>query len=449
MTKANVEDPERRLERERNTLLERKETGEMDPELVDRLLDLADAINKDYPGKKYVKPDGERAEYTPQTVYQYLWILKRWHDLDGIDYLTATADDVNRLGTQMDTGRHPNGKDDGYARQTTNKFFCATKAFYGYHQDLGVDRADIEMFTKANNPAYDEQDMFTREEIEALRNVMTNPRDRALLEMFIYTGQRIRALLTLRIKDLEVENGYFYLNDTASGLKGADKRGRKRPLFGARKYVRDWLSYHPRTDNPDEYVFIGDPSNPQTKEGQAIGARSVRRLLKQAGEEAGVDDVKPHKFRHYFVSVMSNDYGIDDDTIKFLLGHNENSNVMNTTYKHITSEDYIQRAEEVVSGKKEETRNSFVPAVCAVCEESLQPDWKSCPACGEVYAPDAQASQQKFTESLFESAVEVSNPEQQQAVKILKRWISENPGQAAEVLSESMMSQSQQEDRQT
>jgi integrase len=339
------------------------------------LLELADALDKENPRTKYVDPDGERAEYASGTVYQYINIIKRWYDLTEFDFLTAVAPDINTLAADMDTGDHPESPDGGYSRQTVNKFLSASKAFYHYHDDLEPAHDEIEMFKKKSEPAYDSRDMFTREEVNELRDAMGNPRHRALLEMLIFTGQRIRAIQTLRVKDFDLDGGYYYLNNEVEGLKGATKRGRKRPLFGAREYVRDWLDYHPRSDDPDAWVFVGDPSNPQVDLENPINKRSIVRILKNAAEEAGIEkSVSPHKFRHYFVTVMKRDYDMNDDTIKFLLGHAESSNVMNTTYKHVKNEDYIEKAEVATGAKEPDNTNPHTPPSCPVCGEVLEPD---------------------------------------------------------------------------
>lgn len=436
----DTDSPRQRLIRERDTLTERAD-DDFPSELADRLLTLSNALDDAYPGEKLIKQSGDIEEYAPGTVYQYIHVLKRWYDLTDIDYRSVTSNDINQLAAQMDTGRHSEAPDGGYSRQTVNKFLCAAKAFYDYHGDLGIQRDEIDMFKKTSESAYDARDMFSNEDIQALRDAMKDVRRRALLETFIYTGQRLRAILTLRIKDIDTDEGYFYLNEEVDGLKNATRRGRKRPLLGARKYLREWIEdYHPCSDDSEAFVFIGDPSNPQTKLDKPISERSVRRMLAQAKEDAGINtEVKPHKFRHYFVSVMSSDYELDD-TIKFLMGHGKGSNVMNTTYKHVKSEDYIAKTEEALGYKRQETRNSFVPESCAVCGEALQPDWKQCPACGEVYAPDAEAAQQQFKEAMFDSAVEASTPENQDALKVLQRWFEENPDKAAEALTDAMTS---------
>ncbi|QCC48135.1 tyrosine-type recombinase/integrase [Halobellus limi] len=406
MANKHSDNPGYRRDNQLETIRDRAEDGTLDRELARRLIELAAALDGENPKHKYIAPNGERKEYSPGTIYQYLHVLVRWHDLDGIDYLNTTAKEINDLAADMDTGLHPESPDGGYSRQTVNKFLCAAKAFYHYHSDLGIAHGEVDMFKKANRPAYDDRDMFTREEINALRDAMPDTRWRALLEMMIFTGQRIHAIMTLRIKDIDVNEGVFYLNDDEYGLKGADKRGLKRPLLGARAYVRDWLQYHPRKDDPEAPVFIGDPSNAHTKFDQPMNTSSIRRGLRKAAEKAGIKkDVKPHKMRHYFVTVMKRDHGLDDDTIKFLLGHAKDSNVMSTTYQHISADDYVKSAEAAFGIGDDDDGSPVVPELCPTCGRTLKSTDKACSNCGELITPDAQATKRQVKEMMFDAGI--------------------------------------------
>lgn len=98
----------------------------------------------------------------------------------------------------------------------------------------------------------DERDVFTQDDLQNLRDSITHPRERPLFEMLVFTGQRITAPRTLRRRHVkpDEDNGIFYLNDDADGLKDAEKNGKKRPLLGAKKHVRKWLRKRPK-DDPD------------------------------------------------------------------------------------------------------------------------------------------------------------------------------------------------------
>jgi integrase len=276
---------------------------------------------------------------------------------------------------------------------------CGAQAFYRYH-DLGIDPDDIHVYNDTSEPRHDERDMFTEEDVEALRRACGESqlptRNRALLELLIFTGQRIGALLTLKIGDIDIQEGYMYLNEEYDaengGLKGALDRGRKRPMFGARKYVRDWIQYHPEGDDPDAWLFIGDPSHWKTDPDGHWAKVSADRVLRRIGEAAEIDKpVNAHNFRHYCATVLYRDYDLDRDTIRMLFGHKEGSTVLEETYTHLFDEDYIEKAEVKLGYREEEERNPFTPETCPTCGEILQDDWRQCPNCQEVFAPGQEA----------------------------------------------------------
>jgi integrase len=88
-------------------------------------------------------------------------------------------------------------------------------------------------------PPVDEQDMFTLEEVQALRDEAKRreSQNACLVDILLYTGQRRNVVLNLRLKDAKPDKGIFYPNDDDGNLKGAN---RKRPLLGAERAVREW-----------------------------------------------------------------------------------------------------------------------------------------------------------------------------------------------------------------
>ena len=278
------------------------------------------------------------------------------------------------------------------------------RRFYRYHDDLGIDREDIYFPDRDESPV-DERDMFTAEEVQAIRDEAKRrgSRDACLIDLLLYTGQRRSALLNLRLKDVDPAEGIFYLNDDDGDLKGA--RG-KRPLLGALKTVRDWKRQHP-TGNPNDYL-ITHKHKQDNREGVRAGDKldpsTVYRQLQRIGDAAGVDKpVNSHNFRHYFVTVCKRDYGMDNDTIKHLIGHEPDSEVMERTYAHLTDEDYIQDAEEKFGIREPETDNPLTPPVCDGCGEPLDDEWKSYPYCGMTYAPDAHAGKEEIQVDMKQS----------------------------------------------
>jgi hypothetical protein len=243
--------------------------------------------------------------------------------------------------------------------------------------------------------------MFTVEEVDAMRDAIGSPRERCLFELLAHTGQRIRAIQTLRIKDVDPKEGVFWLNDDADGLKGASG---KRPLLGASEYVYQWLEYHP-TGEPDDYLLTALPKHGGGGEpGEMLSQRTIQYHLTKIADEAGVDkDVHPHIFRHYFTTIAKRDYGMDDAHIKRLRGDAPGSNVMETTYRHLTDEDTIEHAQAKREGREPETESPLTPQVCPTCQTELSPDARACERCGTVFTPDAKSAEEQIQDDMKNS----------------------------------------------
>lgn len=316
------------------------------------------------------------------------------------------------------------------ANQTVRQRQAGCVKFYRYVGDTEVDPDSIDLVNQGDT-SVDERDMFTKEEVNQLREACNNTRDRCLIELLLYTGQRLRAIQTLRIKDIDLENNVYYLNTEDLGLKGAEKSGKKRPLLGATKAVREWKKHHP-TNKEEDYLLTPLPSatNTTTDKGDYISGPAIRDRLDKIAEEAGID--KPnnaHNFRHYFVTVAHREYDMEESTIKHLIGHEPDSTVMESTYSHLTDDDHIQEARKSAKGvgkEPEKEERSLTPEICPTCDENLPENAKACPACGMVFTPDAKATKEEIREDMYADKGEAEG-EEEEALDTLKNLISENP----------------------
>ena len=400
------------VDREKRRIESLTDDGTLTAECRDRLLEYADALDPKTVRHQYDNPHGKTDEFSVRSVAAYLGPLRRTA-ADGLDLPSASAAEFNAA---IDA-KHD---DDGLAKSTLSTYQVAASHFYRYHDDLGVDPDDIRVYNAPSKPKHDEADLFTEEEVAALRDACgetRNPvRNRALLELLIFTGQRIGALLTLRVKHVELNprgnnNAYILLNDDYDGehggLKGALARGRKRPMFGATKYVRDWIDYHPHGADPDDWLFVGDPSHWKTDPDDHLSQPSASQRLKQIAKEAGVSKpVNPHNFRHYCATVLYRDYDLDRDTIRMLFGHVEGSSALEEVYSHVLDADYIRKAEEAMGYREPDESTPFTPDTCPTCGELLKDGWRQCPACQEVFGPTEAV--EDMAESVRESATDAA-----------------------------------------
>jgi integrase len=428
--------PRDRLEREKETIRSLAADGPISTGGRDVLLKYATAVDPDTVRHSY-QVDGETRTHSPRTIEGYLQCLRIASE-DGFDLLEDSADEFNDLMARMHD-------EQGKSKSTCLRYQCAAQAFYRYHDDLGVDPDDIETFTPDSSSKHDELDMFTDDEVTALRRACgesnMHTRNRALLELLIFTGQRINALLTLRVKDVDVEAGYIYLNDEYAdeqgGLKGALRRGRKRPMFGARKYVRDWIQYHPEGDDPEAWLFIGNPNHWKTDPDDHWATVSADHVLRRIGDAAGVDKpVNAHNFRHYAATVLYRDYDVDGDTIRMLFGHVKGSSALEDTYSHLFDEDYIHKAEEALGFREEESASTFTPDTCPTCGEILQDHWRQCPSCQEVFGPteDFEELLDEAADAATDEAIDADDADEIRAYKAIIEAV-DDPERLAHELS--------------
>ena len=315
----------------------------------------------------------------------------------------------------------------------------ALRVFYRYRMAVG-EGPDIapESIYMVPTPEtkVDDRDVFTRDDIQAMRDVITNTRDRCVFELLLNTGQRINAIRTLRIKDVDVTEGVYWLNDEDGGLKGASG---KRPVLGAKRAVFDWLRDHPASDDPDNYLITIRPGANQGTAGDAIDYTSIYRPLQSIKERAGVSkDANPHAFRHAFVTMCKRDYNMNSDTIRHLIGHRTGSQVMETTYQHLNDDDYIKDAERAAGFREDEPESPLTPPVCPTCAEPVPNAAKACAACGTVFAPDAKAVEdaREAAEATRSKAAIDGDGDVTMVAEKVARMLEDNPDMMERLLKE-------------
>ncbi|MFB6219094.1 MAG: tyrosine-type recombinase/integrase [Halobacteriaceae archaeon] len=413
--------PRRRLRRRRKKVRESDTLTNREKRLI---LDLSFGI------------DGEELSHTStvddkaaSTNQNYVVRLRKLAEAYDGRFDKISQGELKRLLSDFAEGNHPDVSEDGYATGTMTQFQSAAKALIRHH-NLPLDADDIPVSSpERGSQAVDERDMFDNDDIEAMREAIDNPRDECLFELLLNTGQRIRAIQTLRVKDVDVSEGVYWLNTDEVGLKGAEKVGQKRPLLGAVGAVKKWLEYHP-TGKSDDYLLTARVDNNKATPGEMMAQQTLRARLKKIAERADVTKpVNPHNFRHSFVTMCKRDYNMDDSTVKFLIGHASDSTVMETTYQHLTDDDHIKDAEVAMGRREPEEPSTVGRTQCPNpdCLNELDPTDKACNSCGTIISPDAKAAQDTVKASVRDAKDEADTLEEHKDLDKLERLIDENP----------------------
>ena len=146
-------------------------------------------------------------------------------------------------------------------------------------------------------------------------------RDASLVLFLLNTGLRLSELLALQIGDVEIGER----KGTVIVRQGKGNRERNIPLnVAARKAMQDWLAVRPQKASKFIWTAVEDESG-------SLTARSVQRILKRLGQEAGIPDLHPHLARHTFAKNLV-DGGVGLEKVARLLGHSN----LNTTRIYVT-----------------------------------------------------------------------------------------------------------------
>ena len=146
------------------------------------------------------------------------------------------------------------------------------------------------------------------------------------IRMIMYTGCRMNEILTLRWKDVYLEERYIHLVDSKTGERFV-------PLNTSAKKVLDRMEK--KAGNP--YIFCGG------REGNHHVV-NIEKAWQKIRNKANLNDVRIHDLRHSFASFALKQ-GLDLYQIAKLLGH---KNIRTTTrYAHLAREDLIKASDLV------------------------------------------------------------------------------------------------------
>jgi integrase len=426
------------------------ESGRLTNEEAERIEELCNAFDSEKldrqahtEKKQSFDKDGDRSY---STLWGWMYRLARiGRDLKKTDtaesLLSADVSDINDLMERYYDGDVP--KCSGLTKGTIQTYQFSLRMFYRYHSDLGIESEHIAVYANDKDSAVDPDDMLSKEEIEQLKAAANHPRDKMLFELLLYTGMRDNAVRTLRVKDIDFnDSSYQFNSEVDHGLKGADERNGRRPLLLAKGSVRQWINqYHPARDRDDFeecYLVTGKPAYSRITPKQPIANNTIRATLRKLKEEAEIDKpLNPHALRHNFVTICIRDYSLKERTVKYLIGHSKDSNVMETTYSHLSDEDFMRDAEAAFDLREEEEHSTLTPKECN-CGAKVEPTAKACSNCGMVFTPDAITAQDTVDDVALNGMREAEDDTEADAVEQFRDYLKNNPEEAVEILQEEL-----------
>ena len=147
-------------------------------------------------------------------------------------------------------------------------------------------------------------------------------RDKALISVLYATGLRVSELISLKLTNLHLEEGYLV-------CRGKGEKERIVPIGHeavdwVRRYLADGRSHLVKRASP--WLFVNARGGPLSRVG-------FWKLLKEYGLKANIThDISPHVLRHSFATHLL-DRGADLRAIQMMLGHADLSTTQ--IYTHV------------------------------------------------------------------------------------------------------------------
>jgi integrase/recombinase XerC len=160
-------------------------------------------------------------------------------------------------------------------------------------------------------------------------------RDASLVRFMLHTGVRLGEALDMCIEDVDLgdKKGHVVVQNGKGGKQ------RTIPLNSeARKSLRAWFGIRPESKSRHIWIVV------EGQHHERLGSRSVQRVIRRIGQDAGLPGLTAHMLRHTFAKNLV-DSGVGLEKVAALLGHsNLNTTRIYITPSHKDLEDAVEAA---------------------------------------------------------------------------------------------------------
>ncbi len=260
-------------------------------------------------------------EYSKNTISAYKNDLRSFKEfLNGRDPLEVTKRDIFEFLMKLSKRR--------LKPTTLRRKISSVRSFYAFLLREG--KIEKDPTVDISLPKKDKRlpEVLSLEEIEKILNAIPEnsfrgKRDRAIVELLYSCGLRVSELTGLKVKDIDMKNGF---------LKCFGKGSKERIVpFGerAKDVLKKYLKEREKKGITSEYLFV-------SRKGERILRQFINAILNKYARKARIrKKVHPHMLRHSFATHLL-ERGADLRSVQELLGHVDISTTQ--IYTHLTKE---------------------------------------------------------------------------------------------------------------
>lgn len=313
-------------------------------------------------------------DVTNHRIYFYAVRLRLLAKFMGEDFLKPSGKNVTKLINTLKSSNSRRGT--AYSNNTMNDFKIALKRFYIWRfKVLDPDISDLlkKRESKANKRS---EDIISQDEERSIIANAISPRDKFLIALAYDSGCRISELLTLRLRDVRIDEYGLIIHVTGkTGERKVRCVGDSVALF------TDWKARHPMRDNPDSWIFIKLDSG-KYKGGDPMDYDTAQKVLENAVKRSGIKRrIHWHLFRHTRATLLARD--VKEAPLEMQMGWIHGSR-QTQTYVHLSDKDVdnsILKAYGIEIKEGDHVKIDDLPRVCERCGTVNTSDAKYCKRC--------------------------------------------------------------------
>lgn len=205
----------------------------------------------------------------------------------------------------------------GKSAATISRCLASLKSFYQFAVSQGAVTSNPVVNIHVERAEKKLPQILTGKEVELLLDQpkctdLKGYRDKAMLELLYATGIRVTELITLSVRDVNLQMGFIICKDSHKERLVPFGEAAKTALV---RYLEKARSSMLR-DAGEETLFVNCSGQPMSRQG-------FWKLIKHYARKAGIQsDITPHTLRHSFAAHLVEN-GADLRSVQEMLGHSD------------------------------------------------------------------------------------------------------------------------------
>lgn len=235
-------------------------------------------------------------------------------------------ENLNEINTEVIRGYLEELKDKNKSMATISRTLASVRALFQYLIKMEVVSQNPALIIELPKIAKRVPKILSENEIVKLLNEphttdLKGIRDKAMLELLYATGIRVSELITLRLSDVNLNQGYIVCRD--HNKERTIPIGM--PAIAAMQNYLTQVRHVMIRENNQEILFVNCNGHPLTRQG-------FWKILKNYAKLANITtEITPHMLRHSFAAHLIQ-HGANLKSVQQMLGHSDISTTQVYTY---------------------------------------------------------------------------------------------------------------------